>query len=68
MSEDQEPHEDELNDASSENSGDSGNGKEIDERMHWVNNNQDSVFYDYKKYNCLDEFRTNFAVDYLDKK
>lgn len=43
-------------------------GQEIDERMHWVNNTQDSVFYDYEKYNCLDEFRTNFAIEYLDKK
>ncbi|MDC0176667.1 sulfatase-like hydrolase/transferase [Polaribacter sp.] len=41
------------------------NGKEIDERMHWVNNNQDSIFYDFKKYKILDEFRTNFALEYL---
>lgn len=44
------------------------NGKEIDERVHWVNNNQDSIFYNYNKHKCLDEFRTNFAIDYLDKK
>ena len=44
------------------------NGREIDERVHWVNNNQDSIFYNYNKHKCLDEFRTNFAVDYLDKK
>ncbi|SDR70534.1 Arylsulfatase A [Polaribacter sp. KT25b] len=44
------------------------NGKEIDERVHWVNNNQDSIFYNYNKHKCLDEFRTNFALDYLDKK
>ena len=44
------------------------NGREIDERVHWVNNNQDSIFYNYNKHKCLDEFRTNFALDYLDKK
>ena len=44
------------------------NGKEIDERVHWVNNNQDSIFYNYNKHKCLDEFRTNFAREYLDNK
>lgn len=46
----------------------SAKGNTIDERVHWVNNNQDSVFYNYNKYKCLDEFRTNFALDYLDEK
>ncbi|NJB83514.1 arylsulfatase [Wenyingzhuangia aestuarii] len=48
--------------------GEDKNGKEIDERVHWVNNNQDSIFYNYNNYKCLDEFRTNFALDYLEKK
>lgn len=48
--------------------GEDKNGKEIDERVHWVNNDQDSIFYNYNNYKCLDEFRTNFALDYLDKK
>ncbi|QHI39264.1 Arylsulfatase [Kordia antarctica] len=48
--------------------GENEKGEEIDERVHWVNNTQDSIFYDYNKYSCLDEFRTNFALDYLDKK
>lgn len=48
--------------------GKSEKGIEIDERVHWVNNNQDSIFYNYNNYSCLDEFRTNFALDYLDKK
>ena len=48
--------------------GEDKNGKEIDERVHWVNNDQDSIFYDYNKYKCLDEFRTNFALEFLDKK
>jgi arylsulfatase A-like enzyme len=48
--------------------GEDANGNEIDERVHWVNNNQDSIFYDYTKYSCLDEFRTNFALEYLENK
>ena len=48
--------------------GEDKNGIDIDERVHWVNNNQDSIFYNYNDYSCLDEFRTNFAIDYLDKK
>lgn len=44
------------------------NGREIDERVHWVNNNQDSIFYNYNKHKCLDEFRTNFALDYIENK
>ncbi len=43
-------------------------GDLLDEREHWVNNDEDSVFYNYNNYKCLDEFRTNFALDYLDKK
>ncbi|WP_240964236.1 arylsulfatase [Flavivirga algicola] len=43
-------------------------GVVLDEREHWVNNDEDSVFYNYNNYKCLDEFRTNFALDYLDKK
>ncbi|WP_282135274.1 arylsulfatase [Seonamhaeicola maritimus] len=46
----------------------SAKGKYLDERLHWVNNDQDSVFYNYNNYKCLDEFRTNFALDYLDEK
>ncbi|WP_366184032.1 sulfatase-like hydrolase/transferase [Flavobacterium ovatum] len=48
--------------------GKSSKGNEIDERIHWVNNDQDSITYDYTKYSCLDEFRTNFALDYLKNK
>ena len=44
------------------------NRKKYDERIHWINNNEDSIFYDYNQYKCLDEFRTNFALDYLEKK
>lgn len=48
--------------------GENEKGEEIDERMHWVNNTQDSIFYNYNDWSCLDEFRTNFALDYLDQK
>jgi len=48
--------------------GENERGEEIDERVHWVNNTQDSIFYNYNEWSCLDEFRTNFALDYLDKK
>ena len=39
-----------------------------DERVHWINGKQDSVLYNYKNYDCLDEFRTNFALEFLEKK
>ncbi|WP_303317267.1 sulfatase-like hydrolase/transferase [Flavivirga abyssicola] len=48
--------------------GEDAKGNEIDERIHWVNNTEDSIFYNYNDYKCLDEFRTNFALEYLDKK
>lgn len=49
--------------------GTSDKGETFDERMHWINNRQDSIFYNYKEHSCLDEFRTNFALEYLkDKK
>lgn len=44
----------------------SAEGHTYDERWHYVNEKEDSVFYDYTQYSCLDEFRTNFALDYLD--
>ncbi|WP_209331813.1 sulfatase-like hydrolase/transferase [Lunatimonas salinarum] len=37
-----------------------------DERMHWINGKQDSIYYDLTAYDCIDEFRTNIALDYLD--
>ena len=48
--------------------GENSKGEEIDERVHWVNNTQDSILYNYNEWSCLDEFRTNFAIDYLNKK
>lgn len=34
--------------------------------MEYVNGLQDSIFYDNKKWDCKDEFRTKIALDYLD--
>ncbi len=48
--------------------GTSAQGETFDERMHWINNRMDSAFYDYKKHDCIDEFRTNFALNYLSEK
>lgn len=43
-------------------------GKEFDERVHWVNDDRDTVRYEQEKYDCIDVFRTNFAMDFLDRK
>ena len=34
--------------------------------MEYINGMQDSLFYDYSKWQCKDEFRTQMAFDYLD--
>jgi topoisomerase IV subunit A len=54
MSEDQEPNEDELNDASSENTGEAGSGKEIDENIVPVTGLYESWFLDYASYVILE--------------
>jgi arylsulfatase A-like enzyme len=41
-------------------------GKQFDGLVHWINSDTDSIRYDQEKYDCIDEFRTNFALDYLD--
>jgi arylsulfatase A-like enzyme len=43
-------------------------GIQYDEEMHWINGKQDSVYYDENEYDCKDEFRTNIAIDYLEKR
>ncbi|ANQ47437.2 sulfatase-like hydrolase/transferase [Flammeovirga sp. MY04] len=45
----------------------SNKGEEFDERMHWINGRQDSSFYDYTKYSCLDEFRTDVGLNFLEE-
>lgn len=41
-------------------------GGTFDERYHLKNGREKTIFYDYTKYSCLDEFRTEIALDYLD--
>lgn len=43
----------------------SKDGMVFDEKVHWFNGTQKSVRYDPEAHDCLDEFRTNFAMDYL---
>jgi arylsulfatase A-like enzyme len=38
-----------------------------DERVHWKNGKQDSLYYDENAYDCLDEFRTDIAMEYLEE-
>lgn len=35
-------------------------------RMEYINGLDDAVFYDKRKWNCIDEFRTDSAMKYLD--
>ncbi|MDZ8118393.1 sulfatase-like hydrolase/transferase [Pontiella agarivorans] len=41
-------------------------GGVYDERYHLKNGNTEEIFHDYTKWSCLDEFRTEIALDYLD--
>ena len=41
-------------------------GTEFDEQMHWINGQQDSIYYHVNEWQCKDEFRTNLAFNYLD--
>lgn len=43
-------------------------GKEFDESVHWINDGRDTIRYEKDKYDCIDVFRTNFAMDFLDRK
>jgi arylsulfatase A-like enzyme len=42
--------------------------RQFDAPDHWINGWTESVRYDEEKYDCIDEFRTNLALDYLDQK
>jgi arylsulfatase A-like enzyme len=42
-------------------------GRSFDPLVHWVNSEWDSIRYDQDQYDCIDEFRTDFALDYLEK-
>lgn len=43
-------------------------GGKFDENDHWVNKRDSVIYYDWKQYDCKDVFRTNLAIDFLDKK
>jgi len=38
----------------------------FDKTTHWINGINDKKLYDYTKWDNIDEFRTNFATEYLD--
>lgn len=40
-------------------------GRRFDGLVHWINSEWDSIRYDREQYDCIDEFRTDFALDYL---
>jgi arylsulfatase A-like enzyme len=42
-------------------------GGTFDEREHWVNGREDSIFHDYTQHDCLDEFRTDIMLRFLDE-
>jgi arylsulfatase A-like enzyme len=43
-------------------------GKEFDGLVHWINSARDSIRYDQESYDCIDEFRTDFILEYLDQR
>ncbi|VGO16433.1 Arylsulfatase [Pontiella desulfatans] len=42
-------------------------GGEFDERDHQVNGREEVIFHDYTQYDCLDEFRTDIMLKFLDE-
>lgn len=56
-----------FNYAVQEQWGEADDDTTFDERQHWVNGRESSSFYDYTKFDNLDQFRTNFAINFLDK-
>lgn len=47
--------------------GEKPEGGKFDTREHWVNGREDSIFYDYTQYDCLDAFRTELALKFLEE-
>ncbi|MGA0899030.1 MAG: sulfatase-like hydrolase/transferase [Luteolibacter sp.] len=47
--------------------GEKAEGGKFDVREHWVNGREDSIFYDYTQHDCLDAFRTELALKFLDE-
>ena len=42
-------------------------GGEFDERDHWFGLREKFIKYDYSQYDCLDEFRTEIALEFIEK-
>jgi len=47
--------------------GDKAEGGKFDVDDHWVNGRDSVIHYDWKKYDSKDVFRTNLAIDFLNK-
>lgn len=47
--------------------GDKAEGGKFDVNDHWINARDSVIHYDWKKYDCKDVFRTNLAIDFLEK-
>lgn len=43
-------------------------GINYNEDVHWIDNKRDSIVYDQEKYDCIDAFRTNLLIDYINQK
>lgn len=41
---------------------------DIDSNYDWVNGLTEAKYYDYTKYSCMDEFRTEQAIDYFEQR
>lgn len=41
-------------------------GGTFDERNHWKNGRDEEIWYDYTEHECLDAFRTDIAIDFLE--
>lgn len=41
-------------------------GTDYDTDMHWINGKKDSIYYNWKEWDCKDDFRTDIALNYLD--
>ncbi len=42
-------------------------GGEFDERNHWVNGRDGEIWHDYTQHDCLDAFRTEIALKFLEE-
>jgi len=47
---------------------DARNPSRYNANKHWINGDQESIDYDITRYDCLDEFRTDLAFQFLDQK